>query len=242
MMDWMGRALHLPSKFLCAESNGKGGGSTQASASDSVFNTIIAARYAKLKELGSYSQTNCTSTDDPVHPSKFLGKLIAYTSIDSHSCVQKGANIAMVEIRVLQSDQNHQITGKILEDAILEDKANGRIPFYFCGCFGSTGVAVVDDNASIGPVCKKYGLWFHVDAAYAGSALLLPEMAHFLEGLEYVDSIDMSPYKVRTNRICPFFPERNACECYDLRTVTVIYIDHGSVRRSSHISSIPVTF
>lgn len=189
MMDWLGRALNLPKQFLFEESKGKGGGCTQGSASDSIFNCFIAARYNKLAELGCYSLSNSTTAEDPVQPGHFLDKLIAYTSTESHSCVEKAANIAIVEIRLLKPDQNLQITGEILERAILEDMQSGRIPFLFSGVIGSTGTATVDDHASIGPVCKKYGLWFHIDAAYGGSAFLLPEMAHLLKGVEMADSI-----------------------------------------------------
>lgn len=156
-MDWLGRTLNLPKQFLFAESNGKGGGCTQASASDSIFNVIVSARYAALKRLGCYSLSNSTTMNDPVHPAKFLSKLICYTSWESHSCVEKAANIAMVEIRLLKSDQNHQITGDLLERAIIEDQNNGRIPFLFSSCMGSTGVSAIDDHATIGPVSN-----FHI--------------------------------------------------------------------------------
>lgn len=185
----MGRALNLPKQFLFAESNGKGGGCTQSSASDSIFNCILAARYTALKALGCYSMSNSTTMDDPVHPTKYLDKLICYTSTESHSCVEKAANLAMVEMRLLQPNQDHQITGEILERAIIEDKKNGRIPLLFSGIVGSTGLAITDDHASIGPVCQKYNMWFHIDGAYGGSAFLLPEMAHTLKGVEYADSI-----------------------------------------------------
>lgn len=161
-MDWMGRAMNLPSKFLFSGSNGKGGGSTQNSASDSIFNVTVAARYTKLKQLGCYSLSNSTTMEDPIHPSKYLDKLICYTSTESHSSVEKAANIAMVQIRLLKSDQNRQITGDILEDAIIEDKKNGRIPFLFHAVMGSTGRCGFDDLESTGLVCKKHGLWFHV--------------------------------------------------------------------------------
>lgn len=189
MMDWLGRALNLPPQFLFAESKGVGGGCTQGSASDSIFNCIVAARYNKLRELGCYSLSNSTTKDDPVHPAQFMDKLICYTSTESHSCVEKAANIAMVEIRLLKPNENRQITGDILEQAILEDTEKGRIPFLFSGVIGSTGVASVDDHSTIGPVCQKYGVWFHIDAAYGGSAFLLPEMAHMRKGIEMADSI-----------------------------------------------------
>lgn len=189
MMDWLGRALNLPKQFLSAESKGKGGGCTQGSASDSIFNCVIAARYSKLAELGCYSRSNSMTAEDPVHPVKFMHKLICYTSRESHSSIEKAANLAMVEIRLLKPDENYQITGEILERAIIEDMQSDRIPFFFSATMGSTGLAAVDDLASVGPVCKKYGMWFHVDGAYGGSAFLLPEMAHVMKGLEMADSI-----------------------------------------------------
>lgn len=203
IMDWIGRAINLPEHFLFEESKGKGGGCTQASASDCIFNVVIAARYTALKSLGCYSRSNSTTMDDPVHPSKFIDKLICYTSLNSHSCVEKAANIAMVEIRVLTPDQNHQITGEILEQAILEDKERGRIPFLFSGVIGSTGLAVSDDHQTIGPVCQKYNLWLHVDGAYGGNMLLLPELAHLRKGVFLVAFF--SPERFN------FFPNSMTC-------------------------------
>lgn len=116
------------SKFLFVESNGKGVGCTQASAFDSIFNVIVSVRYARLKRLGCDNLSNSTTLSDPVHPAKFLGKLICYTSMESDSWVEKPANIAMVEIRSLKSNQNYQVTGYILEHAIIENKKNCCIP------------------------------------------------------------------------------------------------------------------
>lgn len=201
MLDWYGRALNLPSQFIFEDSKGKGGGCTQASASDSIFSVVVSARHVALKANGCYQTRNSTSMEDHVHPAQFLAKLICYTSREAHSCVEKAANVAMVEIRILCPDQHFKITGEILERAIIEDEKDGRIPFLFIGTIGSTGCAAVDDLQSIGPVCKKHNLWFHVDAAYGGSAFLLPEKRHLLNGLEYLDSIDVNPYKLMLGAI-----------------------------------------
>lgn len=162
MMDWLGRALHLPKQFLFKESKGKGGGNTQASASDALFSVFTTARFTKLKELGCYSLSNSITCDDPVPPCKFMDRLVAYTSTEAHSCIEKAANIAMIEIRLLKPNQNRQMTAEILEEAIVQDIKHDRIPLLFAATMGTTGTGAIDDIEGCGVVCQKYGIWFHV--------------------------------------------------------------------------------
>lgn len=192
MMDWLGRAFGLPSDFDFEASKGKGGGCILGSASDSIFCAILAARHHAMKKMGCYPSDNSRPL---IHPGAALQKLVCYTSCETHSSTPKGANVALVDIVILRPNDEFKITGPILEEAIKKDLANGRVPFLFIGSIGSTGGVCFDDMLSCGPVAKKYGMWIHIDAAYAGNAFLLPEMHHLKHGLEYVDTIEINPYK-----------------------------------------------
>lgn len=210
MLDWLGRALHLPLEFLFSESLGRGGGCTQPSASDATFAAFISARYKILKSLGCFATSNSVSLKHSMHPSVCLPKLICYSSAEAHSSVEKAANLALVEIRVLNTD-HFRVTGDILENAVREDKESGRIPFLFVGNAGSTGVGAIDDLESCGLICKKYDLWFHVDGAYGLAASILPEMQYLMKGLEYADSFMINPCKLLLASI--------DCACLYLRDI-----------------------
>uniref|UniRef100_A0A166I255 Tyrosine decarboxylase n=1 Tax=Daucus carota subsp. sativus TaxID=79200 RepID=A0A166I255_DAUCS len=82
-----------------------------------------------------------------------------------------------------------------LELEILSDVQNGLIPLFLCVTIGTTPSTAVDPLATLSEVAKKYKLWVHVDAAYAGSACICPEFRHFLDGLENVNSFSMNAHK-----------------------------------------------
>lgn len=190
MLDWYARALHLPKQFIFEDSDGVGGGSTQNSASDSIHNSIMAARFARLKEAGCYENPPRNKVG------KVLIKLVSYTSMETHSCCPKAAQIAMCTMRLLVPDNDEDyITGPVFEKAVTLDVSRDFIPFYMCASVGTTGGCAFDDVEAIGKVCKKYNIYLHVDGAYAGNAFIVDKYAYLRKGLEYADSIDVNPYK-----------------------------------------------
>jgi len=82
-----------------------------------------------------------------------------------------------------------------LERAIEEDIAAGFTPACVTACLGGTGTGAIDPLRAIGEICRKHNVWLHVDAAWAGSALILPEQREMLDGIELADSFVFNPHK-----------------------------------------------
>lgn len=214
MMDWLAEALDLPEFFSDDQSNGIGGGFIQNTASDSIHNSILAARHQALLKMNYYADktTNLSSKRD-MHPGTGTVNLVAYVNKQAHSSVHKGANLALCTIRLLEPDSLDSINGTILENKILEDKAKGLIPFYCCASLGTTGACAFDDLKTIGTVCDKYDMWLHVDAAYGGNAFICDEYRYLKEGLEYANSMEVNPYKFLLGSIdfsCMFVRDKEA--------------------------------
>jgi aromatic-L-amino-acid decarboxylase len=109
--------------------------------------------------------------------------------------LDKAAVIAGMKFRKLESDVEYSLGGETLEDAIKEDEQAGLRPFYLVATLGTTSSCAFDNLMELGPICKKYGLWMHIDAAYAGTSFLCPEYRHLLNGVEYAESYNFNPHK-----------------------------------------------
>lgn len=123
------------------------------------------------------------------------GKLVAYTSKESNSSVEKSGLIASVKMRLLQTDSEGSLRGTTLSEAIKKDKEDGLIPFCVVASLGTTGTCAMDNIEELGRICQKENMWLHIDAAYAGTALACPEYRYLLNGIEYVDSFNFNPHK-----------------------------------------------
>lgn len=220
-MDWLAEVISLPKGFTHKYTSGLGGGFLQNSASDSIHNSILAARHRYLEQKGCYSNpSNEISQHGNAHPGTQLVKMVAYVNKQAHSSVQKGANLALCTIRLLEPNEYDSINGDILERQILTDVQAGLTPFYCCASLGTTGACAFDDLKSIGPICQKYKMWLHVDAAYAGSAFICPEFRYLMEGIDNADSIETNAYKFMLGAIdysCLYVKDR---ACYS-RVFTV---------------------
>src|SRR5438128_3729856 len=84
---------------------------------------------------------------------------------------------------------------KALADAINEDKRNGMLPFCVVATVGTTSTSSIDPVPAIAEVCAREGIWLHVDAAYGGSAAVVPELRWVLSGAERADSLVVNPHK-----------------------------------------------
>nr|CAD7257235.1 unnamed protein product [Timema shepardi] len=187
VLDWLAKAMGLPEDFLFHADMSQGGGVIQNSSSEAILVCMLAARAQALKDL----RIKFPEKDDGAH----LIKLVAYTSEEASACVEKAAVICMVKLRKLESDSKCELQGHQLQKIISEDIMFGLIPFFVCATLGTMACASSDNLDSLGLVAKRQNLvWFHVDASYAGNALICPEFRTLLKGVDNVDSFNMNPY------------------------------------------------
>jgi len=124
--------------------------------------------------------------------------LVIYVSAHSHSSVDKAALLAGFgrdNIRVIEHDSNYAMKPAALGLEVQKDLAAGRVPCAVVATTGTTTTTAIDPVAAIGEITVRHGLWLHVDAAMAGSAMILPECRGLWDGIEAADSIVLNPHK-----------------------------------------------
>ncbi|HEX8758184.1 MAG TPA: pyridoxal-dependent decarboxylase [Steroidobacteraceae bacterium] len=124
--------------------------------------------------------------------------LIVYSSSQSHSSVEKAALLAGFgrdNLRVVAVDDRYGMSAEALRRAVEADEAAGRAPCAVVATVGSTSTTAVDPLEQIASVAWAHGLWLHVDAAMAGSAMILPECRPLWQGIEQADSLVTNPHK-----------------------------------------------
>jgi aromatic-L-amino-acid decarboxylase len=127
-----------------------------------------------------------------------LPLLRVYISEQAHSSIEKGVitlGLGQRGLRKIPTDAEFRMDVKALEAAIEEDKANGFVPFCVVATVGTTSTSSIDPVPEIIPIGEKHAMWLHVDAAYAGSAAVVPELRHILAGCERADSLAVNPHK-----------------------------------------------
>ncbi len=181
--DWLVDLLDLPQTW---KTTGPGGGVIQMSASDSTHLAFVIAR-----------EQAEGATDD----------LVLYASNQSNSSIEKGAKIAgFKHIRLIGHDDQYALDTGELKLAVATDLVDGLSPAAVVSNVGTTGTTAVDPVRSIGRIARQYGMWHHVDAAYAGSAMICEEFRHHQDGLHLVDSYTFNPHKwMFTNFDCNLF-------------------------------------
>ena len=186
VLDWLVELLDLPTSWKTTE---QGGGVLQMSASDSTHTALVVARHQAAK-LG-------------ISPDS----MVAYASTQTHSSIQKGATVAGYgHITLVDVDEEQAMRSQDLLAAIDRDRANGLNPVFVAATVGTTGTTGVDPIRSIGEICRNEDLWLHIDAAYAGNAMLCPEFRHHQDGVELADSYTFNPHKwLMVNFDCSVF-------------------------------------
>lgn len=125
-------------------------------------------------------------------------RLMAYTSAGAHGCVAQAMDLAGLGIdalRVIPLNAAFEIDFKALEQAVIADRAAGLTPFFIAATAGSVDVGAIDDLNAIAELAQQQQLWFHVDGAYGALAMLAPDIAPRLAGIERADSIAFDFHK-----------------------------------------------
>ena len=121
-----------------------------------------------------------------------------YVSAHAHSSVDKGALLAgfgRLNLRLVPFDAKHAMRADALAEMVAADIANGDLPCAIVATVGTTATTAIDPVADIAAVAKRHGIWLHVDAAMAGSAMILPECRWMWEGVEGADSLVINAHK-----------------------------------------------
>jgi len=191
MAEWLRDAMGIPENFE---------GVIQDTASTASLVALITAREQAC---------GFRSNEEGVPPN-----LRVYCSSETHSSIEKGVAVCgmgrknLVKIGV---DAQMRMNPEELETRIREDREAGLKPTAVVATIGTTGTLAVDPLQEIGHICRKYGIWLHVDAAYAGTALLLPEYRWMIRGIEQADSFVFNPHKwMFTNFDCSVYLVKDA--------------------------------
>jgi aromatic-L-amino-acid/L-tryptophan decarboxylase len=226
VLDWLAKMLNLPSCYL---STGEGGGVIQGSASEAIVTVMVAARDKYLRETTAH----LSGEEKEEAISQKRGKLVALGSEMAHSSTQKAAQIAGVRYRSVPTslEDGFSMTGPALQKTIEDCKAKGFEPFYLTTTFGTTATCAVDDFSGIASILRTYcppgagEIWVHVDAAYAGAALILPEYQDHTSSFHHFHSFNMNMHKwLLTNfdASCLFIKKRK--DLIDSLSITPSYL------------------
>lgn len=125
-------------------------------------------------------------------------KPLIYCSEEVHHSIGRAARVAgLGENAVIQipTNERFEMDLSLLETQIQEDIIEGFRPLMIVGTAGTTGLGAIDDLGKCAEIAQKYGLWFHVDAAYGGAVILLEQTKDWLKGIEKSDSITLDLHK-----------------------------------------------
>lgn len=215
-MDWVAKALALPEDFLSTSSGG-GGGVIHGSASEAVITAMVAARERYLREKVDTEGLEEGSHERDDRIAFLRGRLVALSSDQAHSSTPKGAKIAGTRHHCISTSlaSGLALTAPRLKKALEECYDQGLEPYYVTLSLGTTNTCAVDDFASIAALRSEYpNLWIHIDAAYAGAAMVLPQyQTQYSTDIGKVsDSFNVNMHKwllVNFDASCFFVKNRN---------------------------------
>ncbi|MFH1018015.1 MAG: pyridoxal-dependent decarboxylase [Pseudomonadota bacterium] len=190
VMEWLRSMLELPEKFA---------GVIQDTASTATLVAILMARERA---------TNFRFKEEGVG-AEGADRLRVYASEEAHSSIDKGvllSGIGRKNLVKIPVDSQFALRQDALVEAVSADRKKGLIPACVIATVGTTGSTAVDPLPEIGKFCRDENIFLHVDAAFAGSAALLPELRHILNGVEFADAFLFNPHKwLYTNFDCTAF-------------------------------------
>jgi len=178
VVDWLREMLGLSASWS---------GVIQDTASTSTLVALLCAR----ERATNYSLVRGGLQGEPQ-------PLVVYVSAQSHSSVEKAALLAGFgrhNVRAIPYDSAYAMRADALADAIARDRSAGRQPCAVVATVGTTTTTAMDPIGAIAAIAREHGLWMHVDAAMAGSAMILPECRHLWDGIEAADSVVVNTHK-----------------------------------------------
>jgi aromatic-L-amino-acid decarboxylase len=179
VLDWLRQMMGLDAGLT---------GFIYDTASVSSMHAIAAAREGvelRIREEGMSGRTD-------------LPLLRVYASEQAHSSIEKAIitlGLGQRSLRKIPTDAEFRMDARSLAEAIEEDKRDGFLPFCVVATVGTTSTSSIDPVRAIVEICEEQTMWLHVDAAYAGSAAVVPELRHILDGCEGADSFVVNPHK-----------------------------------------------
>jgi aromatic-L-amino-acid decarboxylase len=184
VLDWLAELVGLPERF---RSTGAGGGVIQDTASTATLVALLAALHR-------------ASGGDVGQIGVGAGRYAVYGSAEAHSALLKAVRmtgLGAAALRLVDLDeQTFALRPERLAQLLAADRAAGIVPAMVLATIGTTSTTAIDPVPEIGRLCREYGAWLHVDAAYAGAAAICPELRWTHAGVaEYADSYAMNPHK-----------------------------------------------
>lgn len=179
MMEWLRQMVGLPDTFT---------GVLQDTASSATLVALLEARERATDFRFAKEGAAAPGAD----------KLVVYASAEAHSSIDKAVRLAGLgegRLRKITTDEKFAMRVDELAQAMAADRAAGMIPCAVVATIGTTSSTGVDDVTAIAKVAQEYGAWLHIDAAYAGSAAILPELRPHFKGVEHADSYVFNPHK-----------------------------------------------
>src|SRR5215217_2549186 len=178
VLDWLRQMIGLGEGFS---------GVIQDSASGATLAAILTARE---RVLGLAGNRDGLAAHPPVR---------VYASAHVHSSIDKAVRVAGIGdanlVRIPVRGDRFAMDPHALDDAIAADRAAGFLPAAVIACIGGTSIGACDDVAPVAEIVGRHGLYLHVDAAWAGSAMICPEFRHLMAGAELADSFVLNPHK-----------------------------------------------
>jgi aromatic-L-amino-acid decarboxylase len=178
-LDWLRQMMNLPAEF---------GGIIYDTASVASMHAIAAAR----------ESLNMRIREDGMSGRADLPLLRCYASEQSHSSIEKALialGLGQRSLRKIPTDAEFRMDADAFARAIEEDRRAGALPFCVVATVGTTSTTSVDPVPAIADICERENLWLHVDAAYAGSAAIVPELRKHFEACERADTVVTNPHK-----------------------------------------------
>jgi aromatic-L-amino-acid/L-tryptophan decarboxylase len=186
VMDWLRQMIGLPAGYA---------GVIQDTASTATLVALLTAR--ERATGGKAGAEGLAAAGAP---------LTVYASREAHSSVDKAVKLAgygLDMLRHIETDERYALRPEALARALEADRAAGLRPACVVASVGTTSSTAIDPLRPIAELCRRSGAWLHVDAAYAGSAAIVPELRPLFDGIEEADSVVFNPHKwLLTNFDC----------------------------------------